>query len=372
MNQPIDFIYRHFSDIEKDDMEYIYRGEITPVIVMDILDFAKNNLAKAEDTKKLKTRIYYIMGEGLQNITRHQADSSNGNTDKEAIIVIHKKARKYIIATGNLMLKSEEAALRRKLEYINHLDASGLKEFSQKIRNNTEITAKGGASLGLIEMAKRSGNKLDYLIQSVDENLSYFYLTTEIETLGSNEQKTDDGGYSIKQLIEDHENFNKNNYTLSFKGDFNQENLLSLLSILKSGMNETPTRIKLYAVMVELLQNIVKHADNIDGTADWRAGVFYICESEENFALLAGNYIRKKYSKALAERINRLNAMDYKALTKEYNKILLNSESNDPVSTGLGFIDIRRKTGTQIEFSMIEVNSDTDFFIIKTTVNKIN
>lgn len=372
MEQSLDFIYGHFSDIEKDDMEYIYRGEITPVIVMDILDFAKSNLAKAEDTKKLKTRIYYIMGEGLQNITRHQADNVDENVDKEAIIAIIKKRHKYIIATGNLMFKAEEDALRKKLEKINHMDSDGLREFSKEIRNNMQLSAKGGASLGLIEMAKRSGNKLDYLIKPVDDKLSYFYLTTEIKTSEEPEPENAPEVYSVKQLIDNHENFNKNNYIISFKGDFNQENLLSLLAILKSGMSETPTRIKLYSVMVELLQNIVKHADNLDHADDWKAGVFFIKELEDSFSLLAGNYIRKVNSAALKERIDRLNNMSYKELTKEYNSILLNTEINDSVSTGLGFIDIRRKTGNQIEYSLKEVNNEIDFFIVKTIVNKKN
>jgi len=312
------------------------------------------------------------MGEGLQNITRHQADNVDENVDKEAIIAITKKRHKYIIATGNLMFKAEEDALRKKLEKINHMDSDGLREFSKEIRNNMQFSAKGGASLGLIEMAKRSGNKLDYLIKPVDDKLSYFYLTTEIKTSEEAEPENAPEVYSVKQLIEDHDNFNKNNYIISFKGDFNQENLLSLLAILKSGMSETPTRIKLYSVMVELLQNIVKHADNLDHTDDWKAGVFFIKELEDSFSLLAGNYIRKVNSAALKERIDRLNNMCYKELTKEYNTILLNTEINDSVSTGLGFIDIRRKTGNLIEYSLKEVNNEIDFFIVKTIVNKKN
>ncbi len=371
MDQSLDFIYRHFIDIEKDDLEYVYRGEITPRLIMDILDMAKTNLAKADDTRKMRSRIYYIMGEGLQNITRHQADSQEKDDDNSAIIIIHKRRHKYVIATGNLMLRADEEPLRKKLEKINHLDSEGLKEYSRETRTLTGLSEKGGASLGLIEMAKRSGNKLDYMIKQVDDTYSYFYLTTEISTTDGEGQSADGSVYSIQDLIETHENFNQNSYNLSFKGDFNQENLLSLLSILKSGMDETPTRIKLYGVMVELLQNIVKHADNIADNTDWKAGVFYICEHEDKFTLLAGNYISKPLAKSLSERIDKVNSMDYKALTKEYNRILFNF-NNDPVSTGLGFIDIRRKTGTQIQYSMVSVNDEKDFFIVKIDINKIN
>ena len=373
MEQSLDFIYDHFRDIEKDDLEYVYRGEVTAHLVMNILELAKTNLAKADDTRKMRSRIYYIMGEGLQNITAHQAVGGDAD-DSSAIVVIYKKRHKYIIATGNLMNRDSEAALREKLETINHLDADGLKELSRETRTLVGFTPEGGASLGLIEMAKRSGNKLDYLIKPVDDAHSYFYLTTEIDTSvkgGVSRDDDDETSYSIQDLIDVHENFNKNSYNLSFKGDFDQENLLSLLSILKSGMDETTTRIKLYGVMVELLQNIVKHADNRSGNTGWKAGVFYVKEHEDKFSLMAGNYVDKVKSAMLAARIDRINGMDSAGLSKEYNKILFNF-NNDPVSTGLGFIDIRRKSGSRIEYNILDAGDDKDFFMAKIDVRKVN
>lgn len=369
MDQSLDFIYNHFRDIEKDDLEYVYRGQVTAHLVMNILELAKSNLAKADDTRKMRSRIYYIMGEGLQNITAHQAVADDP-ADNSAIVVIYKKRHKYIIATGNLMNRDSEAALREKLETINHLDAEGLKELSRETRTLVGFTPEGGASLGLIEMAKRSGNKLDYLIKPVDDMHSYFYLTTEIDISGNGEGGGETS-YTIQNLIDVHENFNKNNYNLSFKGDFDQENLLSLLSILKSGMGETKTRIKLYGVMVELLQNIVKHADNKEGYTGWKAGVFYIKEHVDRFSLMAGNYIDKTKASALAERIERIDSMDSAGLTKEYNKILFNF-NNDPVSTGLGFIDIRRKSGSKIEYSIVDAGNGRDFFMAKIDVMKVD
>lgn len=371
MDQSLDFIYNHFRDIEKDDLEYVYRGEVTARLVMNILELAKTNLAKADDTRKMRSRIYYIMGEGLQNITAHQAVCGD-SADNSAIVVIYKKRHKYIIATGNLMNRDSETALREKLETINRLDADGLKELSRETRTLVGFTPEGGASLGLIEMAKRSGNKLDYLIKPVDEAHSYFYLTTEIDT-SEDEQcgNSDEPSYSIQDLINVHDNFNNNSYNLSFKGDFDQENLLSLLSILKSGMSETKTRIKLYGVMVELLQNIVKHADNKVGNTGWKAGVFYVKEHPDRFSLMAGNYIEKSKSAALSGRIDHIDEMDNAGLSEEYNKILFNF-NNDPVSTGLGFIDIRRKSGSKIEYNMIDAGDGRDFFLAKIDVMKVD
>ncbi|MCQ2976050.1 MAG: SiaB family protein kinase [Bacteroidales bacterium] len=369
MNESLGYIYDQFVDVEKDDFQYIYRGEITPILIMNVLDFAKSNLAKAVDTKNLKNRIYYIMGEGLQNITRHQVDNSKGNIDDSAIVFIHKKMNKYYIVTGNLMRRSEENSLKEKIDYINKLSPEELNEYCRDIRLVPGFNERGGGSLGLIEMAKRSGNKLSYLMVPINEEKSYFYLSIEILTQIEKQQQYE---YSLKDVINTHNFIKENNFILSFKGDFNQDNLLSLLSILKNGMSDSKTRIKLYSVMVELLQNIVKHADNIDNNKDWKAGVFYICENKEKFSLLAGNYILNIHSEDLAKRFDRINALDSKELTKEYNKILFNFNDNSPISTGLGIIDIRRKCGEKVEYYIKKVNNTIDFLTVKVDINKID
>lgn len=365
-----EFLYQSFKDIEKDDLEYIYRGNITPKLVMNILDFAKSNLAKAEDTQKIKSKIYYIMGEGLQNITRHQAEKDVSNLDKSAIIVIHKKHYKYYIATGNLMNTNEEEKLINKLEFINSLDEKGLKEYSKETRLTTEFSERGGASLGLIEMAKKSGNKLSYKIEPIDDKVSYFYLNTEITTQNPDNNNPDNYEYSLDDLIKTHKYLNQNNHIISFKGDFNQENLLSLLTILKNRMNETTTSIKLYSVMVELLQNIVKHANNVFGSNDWKAGIFNIADHQDRYTLTAGNYIEHNKSQGLAQRLDKINILSHKELSKEYNKIILNSDHIDPITTGLGIIDIRRKCGSIVEYNLISVTENIDFLTIKIDINK--
>ena len=51
--------------------------------------------------------------------------------------------------------------------------------------NDSELSAKGGAGLGLIEMAKKTGNRLDFDFIRLDEKYSYFVLSKTVDSGGS-------------------------------------------------------------------------------------------------------------------------------------------------------------------------------------------
>lgn len=367
------FIFDHFKDIEKDDLEYIYRGNLTPKLVMNILDLAKINLAKAKDTAKLKSRIYYIMGEGLQNIARHQAIPEQETSENSTIVVIHKKNYKYYIATGNLIHSDNIENLKQKLDKVNSLTVDELKVFSRYTRMTTEISEKGGASLGLIEMAKRSGNKLSYDFKELDDKYSYFYLNTEIPTMHKSDDKTiksSDYEYPLDKLKSFHEFLISDKFLLTFKGDFNQDNLLYLLNIVKGQMDETTSSIKLYSIMVELLQNIVKHADSFRKEDSWKPGIFFINDKEEEYIISSGNYIKNAKVKPLKKKLDEVNELSQKELTKQYNKILFNFEVSNAISTGLGIIDMRRRSGKKLSYEFTQVSDELTFFTIQVGIKK--
>ena len=55
-----------------------------------------------------------------------------------------------------------------------------MKRYYKEVLNETEISKKGGAGLGLIEMARKSGNKLAFDFTEVNSVYSFFYLHLEI------------------------------------------------------------------------------------------------------------------------------------------------------------------------------------------------
>lgn len=372
-NNLFDKAFNLFSRVEKQDFEYVYRGYFTHNITKKILVLADTNIQKAVARSTIQKRIYYIMVEGLQNITRHQ-DEVNYETDKyPGIFAIQKRKKKYFVTTGNLVLNDKIPALKEKIAKINSLEKDELKKFHKEVLSTGVISDKGGAGLGLIEMARKSDNKLISSFELVNEEYSYFYLQTLIPTISSKDEEDDEEQdvsmrkylISIKKL---HLSLNIENILLYFNGFFNQENLLSLLAIIKGRMNMSITTIRLSNVMVEMIQNIIKHGQQTDETAEGVPGIFFLAQQEGGFTLTSGNFVQEPAKNAIEARLQFVNGMSEQELSEYYDKILLDFELGDAKRTGLGFSDLRIKSGKKLTYNFHKVEDDNYFYILQTEV----
>ena len=368
--KPLKITYELFNRVGSGDFEYIYRGMFTQNLTRKILSLAESNLQRFVDKGSLQNRIYFIMVEGLQNVTRHQDDSDDQASDHSGIFAIQKTGDRYLITTGNTIVNSKVESLKERLEKVNNLDREELKKLHREILSTGELSDKGGAGLGLIEMARRSGNRLSFDFEYIDLYWSYFYLQTEIP---SRSYKKD----AIEELEEsnamrDIKSLNrmlvKKDILLNFNGNFNQNNILSLLSIIKGQMSVSRAAKKVYYIMVEMLQNISKHGSNYEETADGNAGIFYLGQTEEEFILTSGNYISNNDIDGLKERLDIINGLDNNELNEYFNKILLDQNVIDPKKTGLGFIDMRLKCNRKIAYDFKKVNDDYSFFTLQTSI----
>ena len=86
----------------------------------------------------------------------------------------------YRILTGNFIRTVEVPALEQKLEKINAMSSEELKEYYREKLSTTELSERGGAGLGFIDMARKSGQKLEYNFQPVKEGIQFFTFSVAI------------------------------------------------------------------------------------------------------------------------------------------------------------------------------------------------
>jgi len=132
------------NDILNEDIEYVFRGNFSAPIVAGILDLAKSTFLESRDNLKVKAKLYYIMGESLQNIAKHHSESFLKSPDKYSLFAIHRRNFKYYITTGNLIEVEDINTLKQKIDKINSMEYQDLKVYSRETRSGNDFTERVG------------------------------------------------------------------------------------------------------------------------------------------------------------------------------------------------------------------------------------
>lgn len=167
---------------EPSDAILIYEGKFDVQATKSVLHLAERNIDSIQEDPAIKRKVFNILVECLQNVVKHgekleDPDPEDGNTPT---LMIGREDQHYIIASGNAMLTKNVDSLKTKIDKINDLDKEGLKNLYKQIMRNNDVSEKGGAGLGLVDMARKSGEQLTYHFDTIDEKLSFFSLITFI------------------------------------------------------------------------------------------------------------------------------------------------------------------------------------------------
>ena len=364
-----DFIYHLYKEMERDNLGYIYRGRFNQEITDNILLLSENKLEKEEQSSKTKKRVYSILVECLQNITRHQDDTGDASPDSLGYFVLQKKLDKYYITTGNLIDKSNISYIEELIAKINRLEKDELKAYYKEILEEGHFSNKGGAGLGLIDMARKSGNKLQYYFRDVNQSFSYFYLHT-VPTLEDSSTEMASADQSLESIVNIHQRLNEENALLVFNGLLNQEGLMGILSSLEGQMLGSPTlKKKVYYIVVEMLQNIVKHGHNPSGDPKANPGVFILAQMDNSYYILTGNFIKNENLPPLETKIDYVNGLTLEEIDNLFNKSLFDFENDNGKKAGLGIIDLKIKSNNPIKFIKHQSGSDTSFISLETIIH---
>jgi Family of unknown function (DUF6272) len=177
----MNFIYDLHRTMMSQKLILVYQGDFTQESTKSILAMAERNLDSSGEEGNIKRKVFNVMVEALQNIVKHSDELVEGQMRSHAaIFLIGKEENRYTIMSGNPIRKSNVAGLEQKLNHINSLDKEGLKELYKEIIKNTTISEKGGAGLGFVDMARKSGEKLAFDFPEMSAEYCFFCLTVHV------------------------------------------------------------------------------------------------------------------------------------------------------------------------------------------------
>lgn len=172
----------YYTALTGDNVLLAYKGSITTDFINNVLDTVEAKLQDFDEESKIRKKVYNVLVESLQNLYHHIDELPDNFKDeydiKFGILVISKENSAYKISTGNFIRSEKIKYLKDKIDKINSLSKEELKDMYKFILNHQKLSAKGGGGLGLVDIARKTGNKLNYMFQSFN-NEFYFY-TLEI------------------------------------------------------------------------------------------------------------------------------------------------------------------------------------------------
>lgn len=157
---------------------------ITSELLTTILSIMETKMESYEEKPKVKKKVFNVLVECLQNLYHHidkDVELEDVITfDKSALLMIAKNTDNYQIMTGNYMETKNVEELKGKLDLVNSMEKDELKAYYKEVLSNGERSKKGTAGLGMIDIARKSGQKLVYHFMEVNDSTSFFSLTVKI------------------------------------------------------------------------------------------------------------------------------------------------------------------------------------------------
>lgn len=151
-----------------------YHGQVDLKVIELLLKKLKNTKEFAALNKITGKRLYSLVVECIENISKNSVVQLLNDPEMQAHISVRIEKRVIIIIAGNPITADVKENLIRKLDQVNNLDEPALKAlFEKKIRSESK-NGENGAGLGLIHMALKSGNKIKYSFKPLASSFLYF------------------------------------------------------------------------------------------------------------------------------------------------------------------------------------------------------
>jgi hypothetical protein len=170
----------YLNDQSNGDVILFYKGNIDSDVINHVLDTVEDKMVEVNEQSKLRKKVYNVLVESLQNLYHHvdkvPEDFEDQSSERYGLLQVKKVEKGYKIVTGNFVRSENIEKLEERIKRINRSSHEEIKELYKFILNHQKISQKGGGGLGLVDIARKTGNKLDYAFKEYNQNHSFFYL----------------------------------------------------------------------------------------------------------------------------------------------------------------------------------------------------
>jgi len=222
--------YPLIREMIQNNLSMVYYGNFSDKVNDTLIPFAESLLGQAEAELMIRKRAFYILVECIQNINRHHAHVKKSDTIPREIFMVRERDKRFDIALGNVLKSENVKRLHSKLSKLNQLSEKAINAYYKNILKENVLTHRGGAGLGLIEVARKSGSKTRFHFEELNKKYSFFSMETRVNnTVAKKEFPEFDGLNDIEKLLKYYRN---HHFGLLLKSPFGFYSLSQVVSVI--------------------------------------------------------------------------------------------------------------------------------------------
>jgi hypothetical protein len=353
-----------FQDLKNDNLSFVYQGGFNDIITSRIIELSEHNV-KVSELNKIKKKVSFIIIECFQNVIRHSKTEQLPQLDSNGLFVARNIGRTYSIFSANLVNRNSIFELQIKLDSLQSMKKEELHAMYMNLLETGQLSESGGAGLGLLEMARKSKNKINYEFDLIDDDHAFFYFNVNIDGNIDASSSNDVENVDIQSVMELHKVVLFERILLLYQGDFTQKSILPLLEMIENNLEAESDNRELKSnilhTLIELSQNVVKHGKEIDGMTK---GILLIRSDKDNIVVSIGNLVDTEKVDELDHHLTLIQQKDAAELKTWHREIIAANRNSEDINSGLGLIDVVRFTKERIQHAFLDHDNSLSFFAI--------
>ena len=345
-----------YKQILEKQLTFSYVGEFSDSVNDVLIPIAENLIKKTSAPLVLRKRSFYIMIECIQNVNRHHSlIESPGKMPKE-LFLVQGEENLFSIASANVMNSKSVPSLNAKIEKLNSLSEFGLDLYYKTLLKETVLSQKGGAGLGLIEVARKSANKINFKFNDLNKENTFFFMESFIQKNKSEEQPKQYYGLDFLEALND---FYKDYiFSLTLKGNCAMNTVEEVDSMIQflNKLNPAPffNNQKLPVSLHRLMQLIPSSCFTQDEFLPKE--MFFQFEQSKKLKLFNFGWIMSS---------------DYsQTCITNFNKLFQTGQTDKDSSSEVNFLlnELKEGSPNEINSHLVSGNNNEDLFIISIPV----
>ena len=171
----IGHLHKLYKELQGEGVLFCFSGPTSQSVVEGIGDALRRKMGCENADVNTSQRVFAIFVEQMQNIMHYSADCDPcGESLRCGVVVVGNSEGKFFVICGNKIERRHQERMEARLEQIKSLDKVELKALYKDLRRKDPEEGSLGAGLGLVDMARRATEPLEYHMLPLDDQHAFF------------------------------------------------------------------------------------------------------------------------------------------------------------------------------------------------------